>query len=127
MWNLYYWTQVSQLGTGSFILMYSILMKLVLLGAPLNCAEANELLSLVKPFDPNRLEMTKVIIAHTDPVCFEDAQVDWRNGIKPAHYFRRNQMAQVTYRGVKYATNNKTAQQKKEVELTYRGIAHTAK
>ena len=56
--------------------MYSILMKLVLLGAPLNCADANELLSLVKPFDPNRLEMTKVIIAHTDPVCFEDAQVD---------------------------------------------------
>ena len=127
MWNLYYWTQVSQLGTGSFILMYSILMKLVLLGAPLNCAEANELLSLVNPFDPNRLEMTKVIIAHTDPVCFEDAQVDWRNGIKTAHYFRRNQMAQVTYRGVKYDTNNKTAQQKKEVELTYRGIAHTAK
>jgi CRISPR/Cas system-associated protein Csm6 len=56
--------------------MYSILMKLVLLGAPLNCAEANELLSLVKPFDPNRLEMTKVIIAHTDPVCFEDANAD---------------------------------------------------
>jgi len=56
--------------------MYSILMKLVLLGAPLNCADANELLSLVRPFDPNRLEMTRVIIAHTDPVCFEDAQVD---------------------------------------------------
>ena len=127
MWNLYYWTQVSQLGTGSFILMYSILMKLVLLGSPLNCVEANELLSLVEPFDPNRLEMTRVIIAHTYPVCFEDAQVDWRNGIKTAHYFRRNQMAQVTYRGVKYDTNNKTAQQKKEVELTYRGIAHTAK
>ena len=36
-------------------------------------------------------------------------------------------MAQVTYRGVKYDTNNKKAQQKKEVELTYRGIAHTAK
>ena len=32
-------------------------------------------------------------------------------------------MAQVTYRGVKYDTNNK-AQQAKEVELTYRGIAH---
>ena len=127
MWNLYYWTQVSQLGTGSFILMYSILMKLVLLGSPLNCVEANELLSLVEPFDPNRLEMTRVIIAQTAPVCFEDAQVDWRNGIKTAHYFRRNQMAQVTYRGVKYDTNNKTAQQKKEVELTYRGIAHTAK
>ena len=32
-------------------------------------------------------------------------------------------MAQVTYRGVKYDTNNKKAQQTKEVELTYRGIA----
>ena len=56
--------------------MYNILAKLILLGDPLNCAEANELLSLVKPFDPNRLEMTKVIIAHTDPVCFEDANAD---------------------------------------------------
>ena len=36
-------------------------------------------------------------------------------------------MAQVTYRGVVYDTENKKAQQKKEVELTYRGIAHTAK
>ena len=35
-----------------------------------------------------------------------------------------NLMAQVTYRGVKYDTNNKKAQQAKEVELTYRGIAH---
>ena len=56
--------------------MYSILMKLVLLGAPLNCADANELLSLVKTYDPNRLEMTRVIIAHTDSVCFEDAKAD---------------------------------------------------
>ena len=36
-------------------------------------------------------------------------------------------MAQVTYRGVKYDTNRNRAQQAKEVELTYRGIAHTAK
>ena len=36
----------------------------------------------------------------------------------------RKPMAQVTYRGVVYDTNNKKAQQKKEVELTYRGIAH---
>ena len=56
--------------------MYNILMKLVLLGAPLNCADANELLSLVRPFDPDRLEMTIIIIAHTDPVCFEDAKDD---------------------------------------------------
>ena len=44
-----------------------------------------------------------------------------------SNYFRRNQMAQVTYRGVKYDTNRNKAQQAKEVELTYRGIAHTAK
>ena len=35
-------------------------------------------------------------------------------------------MAQVTYRGVKYDTNNKQSQQKQEVELTYRCIAHAA-
>ena len=103
--------------------MYNILMKLVLLGAPLNCADANELLSLVRPFDPDRLEMTRVIIAHTDPVCFEDAQVDWRNGLINLLLWR-NQMAKVTYRGVVYDTDNKKAQQAKEVELTYRGIAH---
>ena len=56
--------------------MYNILMSLVVLGSPLNCADANELLSLVRPFDPERLEMTRVIIAHTDPVCFEDANAD---------------------------------------------------
>ena len=33
-------------------------------------------------------------------------------------------MAQVTYRGVVYDTENKKSQQKKKVELTYRGIAH---
>ena len=50
--------------------MYNILMSLIALGAPLNCDDANELLSLVRPFDPNRLEMTRVIIAHTDPVSY---------------------------------------------------------
>ena len=56
--------------------MYNILAKLILLGAPLNCADANELLSLIRPFDPQRLEMVKVILVHTDPVCFEDAKAD---------------------------------------------------
>ena len=56
--------------------MYNILAKLILLGAPLNCADAIVLLSLVRPFDPERLEMTRVIFAHTDPVCFEDAKAD---------------------------------------------------
>ena len=48
-------------------------------------------------------------------------------GVKTPTTYRRNQMAKVTYRGVVYDTDNKTAQQKKEVELRYRGIAHTAK
>ena len=36
-------------------------------------------------------------------------------------------MAKVTYRGVVYDTNRNKAQHAKEVDLTYRGIAHTAK
>ena len=31
-------------------------------------------------------------------------------------------MAQVTYRGVKYDTNNKKSQQSNKVELVYRGV-----
>ena len=31
-------------------------------------------------------------------------------------------MAQVTYRGVKYNTNDKKNQQKNKVDLTYRGV-----
>ena len=56
--------------------MSNILLSLIALGAPLNCDDDNELLSLVKPFDPHRLEAVRVIIAHTDPVCFEDAKAD---------------------------------------------------
>ena len=112
--------------------MYNILMKLVLLGAPLNCADANELLSLIRPFDPDRLEMTRVIIAHTDSECFnEDAKADWRNGntdhphglkVKIPTTLGANQMAQVTYRGIKYDTNRNRTQQTNKVDLTYRGV-----
>ena len=56
--------------------MYNILMKLVLLGSPLNCADANELLSLVITPAPNSLELTRVITTPTAPVCFEDANSD---------------------------------------------------
>ena len=56
--------------------MYNILMSLVVLGAPLNCEDASELLSTIKSYDPNRLHMIKVIVEHTDPVCFEDAKAD---------------------------------------------------
>ena len=54
--------------------------------------------------------------------CFGDAKADWRNGCKKSNYFRRNQMAQVTYRGVKYDTNDSKTQQTNKVDLVYRGV-----
>ena len=42
--------------------------------------------------------------------------------LKTSNYFRRNQMAQVTYRGVKYDTDRNKAQQTSKVDLTYRGV-----
>ena len=71
-------TQVSRLGTGSFIPMYHILLSLIAIGAPLDCEHAAELLESVSnnPDKSERLEIARVVIAHTDPVCFGDAQVD---------------------------------------------------
>ena len=39
-----------------------------------------------------------------------------------SNYFRRNQMAQVTYRGIKYDTDRNKTQQTSKVDLTYRGV-----
>ena len=39
-----------------------------------------------------------------------------------SNYFSRNQMAQVTYRGVKYDTNDSKTQQTNKVDLVYRGV-----
>ena len=59
--------------------MYHILLSLIAIGAPLDCDHAAELLEQTAN-NPNRsekLELTRVIVAHTDPVCFpSDAQVD---------------------------------------------------
>ena len=40
-----------------------------------------------------------------------------------SNYFRRNQMAQVTYRGVVYDTDRNKAKQTNKVDLTYRGVS----
>jgi len=40
-----------------------------------------------------------------------------------SNYFRRNQMAKVTYRGVVYDTDRNRGQQTKKVDLTYRGVS----
>ena len=58
--------------------MYNILLSLIAIGAPLDCETAAELLDSVSnnPDKSERLEITGVVVAHTDPVCFGDAQVD---------------------------------------------------
>ena len=59
--------------------MYHILLSLIAIGAPLDCDHAAELLESVSnnPNRSERLELTSVIVAHTDPVCFpSDAKVD---------------------------------------------------
>ena len=108
--------------------MYHILLSLIAIGAPLDCEHTAELLENVSnnPNKTERLELTRVIIAHTDPACFpEDANADWRNGLftlpedKP--------MAQVTYRGVKYDTNDSRSNSKSNASLTYRGVKHDSK
>jgi len=43
-------------------------------------------------------------------------------GFKNPTTLGANQMAQVTYRGVKYNTNDKKNQQTNKVDLTYRGV-----
>ena len=103
--------------------MYHILLSLIAIGAPLDCEHTAELLENVSnnPNKTERLELTRVIIAHTDPACFpEDANADWRNGLftlpedKP--------MAQVTYRGIKYDTDKRKQESCTKSQLTYRGV-----
>ena len=52
--------------------MYHILLSLIAIGAPLDCDHASELLESVtnNPDKSERLELTRVIVAHTDPACF---------------------------------------------------------
>ena len=59
--------------------MYHILLSLIAIGAPLDCDHAAELLESVtnNPNRSERLELTRVIVAHTDPMCFpKDAKAD---------------------------------------------------
>ena len=58
--------------------MYHILLSLIAIGAPLDCEHSAELLDSVgkNPNRSERLELTRVVVAHTNSVCFKDAQVD---------------------------------------------------
>ena len=93
-----------------------------------SCGDINTLVDRAKVYpdlsDKDRQEVIDLYyeFGEAHGLYCKDAN-DWRNG-SSKHPITKNQMAQVTYRGVKYDTNNKKAQQAKEVELTYRGIAH---
>ena len=58
--------------------MYQILLSLIAIGAPLDCEHAAELLDSVSnnPNRSERLEITRVVVAHTNPMCFKDAKAD---------------------------------------------------
>ena len=104
--------------------MYHILLSLIAIGAPLDCDHASELIDSARtnPDKSEQLEIVRVVIAHTDPMCFKDAKADWSNGCQSPITLGENQMAQVTYRGVKYDTNDSKTQQTNKVDLVYRGV-----
>ena len=58
--------------------MYQLLLSLIVIGAPLNCEQAAELIDSARnnPDKSEQLEIVRVVIAHTDPMCFKDAKAD---------------------------------------------------
>ena len=59
--------------------MYHILLSLIAIGAPLDCDHASEHIDSARnnPDKSEQLEITRVVIAHTDPMCFpKDAKAD---------------------------------------------------
>ncbi|GIR00948.1 MAG: hypothetical protein CM15mP10_0110 [Actinomycetota bacterium] len=110
--------------------MYHILLSLIAIGAPLNCEHASELIDSARnnPDKSEQLEITRVVIAHTDPMCFKDAKSrlkEREHGFKNPTTLGENQMAKVTYRGVSYDTETRVQEQKTQEpqQLVYRGIA----
>ena len=60
--------------------MYQLLLSLIAIAAPLDCVHAAEMLEIAanNPIQSQRLEITRVEVAHTDPMCFDikDAKDD---------------------------------------------------
>jgi len=63
-------TQVSRLGTESFILMELLLATLF------TCESAQSIIDNIKPSTPNREELVEVIQLSAEKGCFEDAKAD---------------------------------------------------
>ena len=60
--------------------MYHILLSLIAIGAPLDCDHAAELIDTARnnPDKSEQLEIARVVVAHTNPMCFKskDAKAD---------------------------------------------------
>ena len=58
--------------------MYQLLLSLIVIGAPLDCETAAELIDTARnnPNKSEQLEIARVVVAHTDPMCFKDAKAD---------------------------------------------------
>jgi hypothetical protein len=60
--------------------MYQLLLSLIVIGAPLDCETAAELIDTTRnnPDITEQLEIARVVVAHTNPMCFKtkDAKDD---------------------------------------------------
>ena len=54
----------------------------LLLATLLSCESGQSIINNIKLSTPNREELVEVIQDATEKECFQDAQVDWRNGAK---------------------------------------------
>ena len=93
-----------------------------LIATILSCESAEDIISRIRPSTENHAELVQQVKMSAEEGCFEDAQVDWRNGELKTLLLWRNPMAQVTYRGVKYDTNDRKQESCNKSVLTYRGI-----
>ena len=67
---IHFRSQVSRLGTESFILMELLLATL------LSCESAKSVIDNIKDSNPNRDELVEVILLNTEKGCLEDAKAD---------------------------------------------------
>jgi len=98
-----------------------------LIATILSCESAEDIISRI-PSNESRAELVQQVKMSTEEGCFEDAKADWRNGDLKTLLLWRKPMAQVTYRGVEYDTEEyrkmliEEHDQRRNHDLMYRGI-----
>ena len=106
---------------------------LAVIATAFSCIDAQILIDKMSEYkieEETRAEMISVVIEET-PHCEWDANADWRNGVLST-LSEDKPMAQVTYRGVSYDSEEyrKMVQieaQKRNHDLMYRGVKVTKK